>query len=125
MMQRLMAIFACGLAIAGCGDPSDRLTDEEATAAQSPGVPDETPEEAEAIAAPSELPEAEVAGHAWGRRPDGVWAAIPGSSWRAPAHLGPQTDEHPVVCVSWVDAAAFCKWLGERHEEAQMAVIDR
>lgn len=62
MMQRLMAIFACGLAIAGCGDPSDRLTDEEATAAQSPGVPDETPEEAEAIAAPSELPEAEVAG---------------------------------------------------------------
>jgi heat shock protein HslJ len=62
MMQRLFSIFLCGLAIAGCGEPSDRLTDEEATAAQSSGVPEEAVEEADAVAALSELPDAEVAG---------------------------------------------------------------
>ena len=25
-----------------------------------------------------------------------------------------QTDEHPVVNVSWNDAVAFCKWLSDR-----------
>ena len=30
-------------------------------------------------------------------------------SWRNPGFE--QTDEHPVIVVSWNDAAAFCKWL--------------
>lgn len=32
-------------------------------------------------------------------------------NWRNPGF--PQTDRHPVVCVSWNDAAAFCKWLSK------------
>jgi formylglycine-generating enzyme required for sulfatase activity/type 1 glutamine amidotransferase len=35
-----------------------------------------------------------------------------GYSWR---NVGfPQTDEHPVVCVSWNDALAFCEWLSRK-----------
>jgi formylglycine-generating enzyme len=41
-----------------------------------------------------------------------VFGFIRGYSWRA---LGfPQTDEHPVVNVSWHDAMAFCHWLNRR-----------
>jgi len=38
----------------------------------------------------------------------------PGVTWRAPGFPGlDQTDEHPVVLVSWQDAEAFCRWLSE------------
>jgi formylglycine-generating enzyme required for sulfatase activity len=35
----------------------------------------------------------------------------PGASWREPGF--PQSDRHPVVCVSFADAQAFISWLNE------------
>jgi formylglycine-generating enzyme required for sulfatase activity len=38
-----------------------------------------------------------------------TWGKVTGISWRKTGFK--QTDSHPVVCVSWDDAAAFCSWL--------------
>ena len=35
-----------------------------------------------------------------------------GIDWRHPGF--DQGDDHPVVCVSWADAVAYARWLGER-----------
>ena len=53
--------------------------------------------------------EAETKGwtFAWDGR---KWDKIKGASWRSVGF--DQTDDHPVICVSWTDAAEFCKWLG-------------
>lgn len=45
------------------------------------------------------------------------WRAVPGASWRHPE--GPGSDlagraDHPVLHVSWDDAAAFCAFTGTR-----------
>ncbi len=39
------------------------------------------------------------------------WVKRKDASWRNPYFK--QTDEHPVVCISWKDAQAYCNWLGE------------
>ena len=41
------------------------------------------------------------------------WRKVATASWRQPGLEG-QTDAHPVVCLSWNDADAFCKWLTAR-----------
>jgi formylglycine-generating enzyme required for sulfatase activity len=53
--------------------------------------------------------DAETRGASDGRTANGGWSRIPGMTWRNPNF--PQTDEHPVTCVSWNDAKAFCDWL--------------
>ncbi|MDX1964200.1 MAG: SUMF1/EgtB/PvdO family nonheme iron enzyme [Pirellulales bacterium] len=35
-------------------------------------------------------------------------------NWRTPGFT--QADDHPVVCVSWNDAVAFCKWLEKKEK---------
>ncbi len=52
-------------------------------------------------------------------RPDATpwWCAVDGADWSHPE--GPGTDldgrgDHPVVHVSWNDAAAYCAWAGGR-----------
>ncbi|OMQ16710.1 serine/threonine protein phosphatase [Modestobacter sp. VKM Ac-2676] len=45
------------------------------------------------------------------------WAAVTGADWRRPEGPGSSVDEradHPVVHVSWDDAAAYAGWAGKR-----------
>ncbi|MDQ2755578.1 MAG: formylglycine-generating enzyme family protein [Actinomycetota bacterium] len=45
------------------------------------------------------------------------WRAVRGATWRAPAGPGSDVEsrlDHPVVHVTWEDAAAYCLWRGVR-----------
>ena len=44
-------------------------------------------------------------------KPDDGWAWRDGASWREPGWT--QKDNEPVVCISWVDAQAYVRWLDE------------
>ncbi len=56
--------------------------------------------------------DAEREGNSWGRGTNGEWSAVAGLTWQTPNF--PQTDEHPVICVSWNDAKAFCDWASKK-----------
>lgn len=60
-MKRILPIAAIAL-LAGCGEPQDRLSDEEAAVEQGPAVLDEGAENSEAVAAASDLPQPEDSG---------------------------------------------------------------
>jgi formylglycine-generating enzyme required for sulfatase activity/WD40 repeat protein len=56
--------------------------------------------------------EAEKAGGAYALAPNNSFKLIAQANWRNPGFE--QTDEHPVVCVSYNDALAFCAWLSRK-----------
>jgi heat shock protein HslJ len=54
-MKRI--VLAAALLTAACGDPADRLSDEDAAAEQSPAVADDSNTESESVEAPTDLPD--------------------------------------------------------------------
>ncbi|HUW33739.1 MAG TPA: formylglycine-generating enzyme family protein, partial [Planctomycetota bacterium] len=55
--------------------------------------------------------DAELDGWAYNWTEQG-WKKEAEACWKAPGF--PQEDSHPVVDVSWNDAVAFCRWLGDK-----------
>ncbi|MFA7006267.1 MAG: SUMF1/EgtB/PvdO family nonheme iron enzyme, partial [Verrucomicrobiia bacterium] len=43
---------------------------------------------------------------------------VQGANWRDPKFGFAPNDNHPVCCVSWNDAVAFCEWLTEKEKKA-------
>lgn len=61
-MKPFLPLLCATLALAGCGEPADRLSDEEAAVEQAPAMVDAPNEESNVITAGSDLPEPEDSG---------------------------------------------------------------
>ena len=71
------------------------------------------------VSATGHRTDAEKAGKAWAFDwEEGKWAAVDGANWREPKYGFEVKDEHPVACISWNDASAFCRWLTEQEKAA-------
>ncbi len=44
----------------------------------------------------------------------GSWVMVNGASWRKPSLEFKSTPKHPVMCMNWADAIAFCKWAAKK-----------
>lgn len=64
------------------------------------------------VEATSHVTDAEKKGARGFVRAKGEFETGAAYTWKNPGF--PQDDEHPVVCVSWSDATAYCAWLGKR-----------
>jgi formylglycine-generating enzyme required for sulfatase activity len=67
------------------------------------------------IAATRYQTDAERSGVGW--HWDGAWREVCGADWRHPYSPGSSIEnrgQHPVVQVSWNDAARYCAWRGKR-----------
>lgn len=68
------------------------------------------------VAAMGHVTDAERRGGGHAHDAKAVWIHRPGTSWRRPGYAGPYTprDDHPGVHISYNDARAYCRWLGNR-----------
>ncbi|MEO1982244.1 MAG: SUMF1/EgtB/PvdO family nonheme iron enzyme [Fuerstiella sp.] len=58
------------------------------------------------------------------KAPPHPWKSMTDKSWRDPNFGFPLRNSYPVVCVSWNDGRAFCKWLTKREREGGLLPDD-
>ena len=64
------------------------------------------------------LSEGEKKGESYVKEADKPYAPKKGVNWRNPDFGFEMRDDHPVSCISWNDAMAFCAWLTEHARKA-------